>query len=538
MLLLEGGTSQDVATDIPAFGSTMKTENYIWPGVTVAQRNMGLGYNGAILGSAEGDVLGGSSTIGDLLYSRGHRSIYDRWANVYGATGWNFNTVLPYFLRSENNTSPQIVDGNPFYHSTTGPLKVSSIKNPDLILTKLQHQFNVMGIPTVDINGPTQLGTAMYQITADGVRYSSATAFLDPNPYPENLHILSNVFVGYVLFDGRRAIGVSYDQDGVKKSVNARREVIASLSTYGDAVLLMLSGVGPSDHLRSFNISVLADLPVGNNVQDHPAVTHYYEIVNNSLLNDPVGPTVQQLYQFYATNSGPLTENPHLVAYFSVPGNAEPQVPNGIISAQTMTLSSNLSELVLPFPSTMQNQWRQYFAPIAGKTVLALTSALMRPYSRGTMRLTSTDPKGYPLIDPNYLADQRDQMSLNKLTEMLFYLTQETEFAKYAKPVSMPVPGCEKFYCSEIPLYLCHDYVQCIVRQIGREGRHQVGTCRMGAVSRDDTVVDEKLRVKGVDRLRIIDVSIIPEIPNSETLAAAYMIGEYGAQMVIDDNRQ
>ena len=178
-------------------------------------------------------MIGGTSTINWMLYNRGNRRSFDTWANNYGATGWDYNSILPYFIRSENNTSPNIVQTNPGYHGTMGPMGVSPMPHPDEILYLFQKQMNSFNIPTLDINGANQLGTMIYELTVkNGIRSGTANAYIDPNPYPNNLHILINSLVTQILFSNNNnnltATGVQFRKNGVTYTVQATREVIIS----------------------------------------------------------------------------------------------------------------------------------------------------------------------------------------------------------------------------------------------------------------------------------------------------------------------
>ena len=294
---------------------------------------------------------------------------------------------------------------------------------------------------------------------------------------------------------------------------------------------MLLSGVGPRDHLQSLEIPVVTDLPVGNNFQDHVFIHHYYEVKNQSLLNSKVGPTVQQFYDFYVRNTGRLTQLPNSITFFSTQGNDDPQWPNAVIDTNTYNVVRNLSDAVAPYGSNIV-EWKNYWRPYLGKQYVMITSAIYRTYSRGTIRLQSRDPTIQPLIDPRYLSDYRDLEALVNMTKILFYTTQTGEFTKYAQIFPSPIPGCTQ--CSDRPMYNCDSYIRCIIRQVGDTALHPGGACRMGSLDRSDVVVDPQLRVKGINRLRVIDSSIIPELPNANTHAASVMIGERGVQFIID----
>ena len=295
--------------------------------------------------------------------------------------------------------------------------------------------------------------------------------------------------------------------------------------------MLLLSGVGPRGHLSSLNIPVVADLPVGENFQDHAFIHHYYYVANMSLLDSTVGPTVQQLYDFYVGHTGRLTQLPNSITFFSTKTNDDPNFPNAVIDVNTYNVVRNISDVISGYGTNLA-EWAEFWEPYLGQQYVLITSAIYRTYSRGTVRLASSNPFEQPLIDPRYLSDPRDEQALVDMTKILFYLTQNGDFAKYAKIFPRPIPGCTM--CLNKPMWQCDSYVRCIIRQVGDTALHPGGACRMGALNRTDVVVDPQLRVKGIDRLRVIDSSIIPELANANTHAASVMIGERGVQFIID----
>ncbi|XP_017484970.1 PREDICTED: glucose dehydrogenase [FAD, quinone]-like [Rhagoletis zephyria] len=377
----------------------------------------------------------------------------------------------------------------------------------------------------------------IYELTVkNGIRSGTGNAYIDPNPYPNNLHIMGNSLVTRILFSNAMgggnptATGVEFRRNGVTNTVRASREVIVSAGCIASPQLLLLSGIGPRDHLQSFGIPVVADLPVGNNFQDHVFIHHYYEVKNTSLINEAIGPTVQQFYSFYVQNTGRLTELPNSITFFSTSGNDDPNWPNAVIDTNTYNVAQNESTILAGYGPQYQSQWADFWRPYLGKQYLLITSAVYRTYSRGTIRLASTDPTAAPLIDPQYLSDQRDMEALVNMTKMLFYMTMTGDFPNYATIFPRPIPGCS--FCADVPLWKCDSYVRCIIRQVADSALHPGGACRMGSADRTDTVVDPQLRVRGINQLRVIDSSVIPELANANTHAASVMIGEKGADLL------
>ena len=296
----------------------------------------------------------------------------------------------------------------------------------------------------------------------------------------------------------------------------------------------MLSGIGPRQHLESLNIPVLRDLPVGNNFQDHVFIHHYYIVNNSSYINPIPGPTIQQMYDYFIGHTGPLTQLANSITFFSTAGNDDPNFPNAVIDVNAYSVKRTLEEATQNYGSNI-DQWREYWRPYVGMPYALITSAIYRTQSRGTLRLNTTNPMDQPLIDPNYLSVSDDLEALVEMTKTLFKLTQTGQFTKYAKMIPQPIPGCH-FCARDVPLYKCDQYVRCIIRQIADTALHPGGACRMGDVNRDDVVVDPRLRVKNVNRLRVADSSIFPELANANTHAASVMVGEMAAQFIIDNN--
>ena len=497
------------------------------------------------------DILGGATTIGQMLYNRGHRSTYDRWAAVYGATGWDYDSLVPYFEQVERFIDP--ISGQ---QNGTGHIRMRSRPvNPDPVLLRLQESFNRQGFPNVNpLELGNTVGTAFYPIMADGRRTSMINTYIAPvNPFPDRLHLLSHAFIKYVTL-GDQALpnnavkdptvsGVAFKHLNNTYTVRARREVILSANAYSAFPMLFLVGIGPAELVTRLGVPLVANTSeaFGANIQDHPVVTMYYTVQNESLFSEEIGPTVQQLFDFYVRQSGPLTEHPHLGAYFGVPNgdpNEDLTVPNGLITASVEVIPRNLTELVSRYDPYQAEKWRRYFEPVAGRRVLALSASLMRPYSTGTIGMFSQDPYDFQVYNTNYLWDRRDRVAFTEILRKMFALTEEASFAQYAQPLPGPIPACERLYClGGVPLSTCTPYLNCLIGQIGRSSYHLVGSLRVGGPGREDAVLDPRLRVKGVKGLRVIDGSMMPEIPNSGTLAAVLMIGEKGAQMVLEDQQ-
>ncbi|XP_054155435.1 L-sorbose 1-dehydrogenase-like [Oppia nitens] len=296
----------------------------------------------------------------------------------------------------------------------------------------------------------------------------------------------------------------------------------------------MTSGVGPRDQLAHFGIPLVMDLPVGENYQNHPGVT--LEL----LLNDKykglfgVGSTVsvEQLQEYYTHHTGPLTEHYRSLTYLYTRNNPDgPHYPNSIFETGLYLFPQNLSQQVNQFER--QHDWDLFHTPYLGKHYFFVHTILHRPRSRGYVRLQSADPFVYPAVNARFLADPLDYDDLFESMKYMFYFFETSSIAKYMEPMQ-PIPGCH--FCPHGFVHECDQYIRCVIEQQADSGFHSVGTCRMGSVDRHDVVVDPRLRVKGMDGLRVCDASIMPLITNGNTNGPTLMIGEKCAQMVREDN--
>ncbi|XP_054166205.1 L-sorbose 1-dehydrogenase-like [Oppia nitens] len=542
VLLLESGGAGDLRTDIPTMYPWLMGTDYDWNYMSEPQQHMGLAYVDRRQTEPRGRLVGGSSAINFLVYNRGNRRDYDRWDREFGAKGWNYDSVLPFFIKSENNTDSDVVRANPGMHGTDGPIGVSSIAvaaTPlDRALVAYQQVLNDLELETIDLNGPKQLGTGLIQFTIkDNLRSSTASAYLMDNV--DNLHILCRAHVTRVLFSGRTAIGVEFVRYGQKYKVFADFEVILSAGAIGSPHLLMLSGVGPKAHLKSLDIQCVADLPVGDHLKDHIVVPFYFLLANdttNSSTDSLLPPdlTGQHVYDFFANQSGSLIQFPKMLTYYSTSLNKEPDYPDTCIYSWIENYLNDPRKMAASFDRSVRADWESYYRQFHNRRYFYAAASVVRINSKGYVRLRSTDPFESPLIDPKYLSDKRDLQAFVEIIKFFYYIVEKTQFSRYVV-LPRPIPGCK--YCYDRPLHECDTYITCLIRQIGLRDYHLGGACRMGDPKRDDTVLDDKLRVKGVHRLRVVDSSVMPDMVNANTQAVSMMIGEMGAHLIKQYNR-
>ncbi|MEM9707377.1 MAG: choline dehydrogenase [Pseudomonadota bacterium] len=464
------------------------------------------GLNGRSIDWPRGKVLGGSSSLNGLLYVRGQQGDYDRWAQM-GNPGWGWKDVLPLFKRSENQER-----GADDYHGAEGPLSVSNMRLQRPICDAWVAAAQTAGYPfNSDYNGAEQEGVGYFQLTTrNGRRCSSAVAFLNPAKSRANLSIVTKAAANRVLFDGKRAVGVEYrDKSGATKTVRARREVILASGAIGSPHLLMLSGVGAGEELSTQGITVRHDLrAVGKNLQDHLQARLVFKC-NEATLNDEVRSVFNQARiaaKYALFRAGPMTMAASLAVGFLRTGD-HVETPDIQFHVQPWSADSP-GEGVHPF------------------SAFTTSVCQLRPESRGEVRLVSSDPRTYPELHPNYLATETDRRTLVK-------------GVKIARRIARCAPLKHKIATEFRPdaALDMDDYEGTLdwARNNSVSIYHPTGTCKMGPGV--DAVVDARLKVHGLDALRVADCSIMPEIVSGNTNAPAIMIGEKASDMIIEDEQ-
>lgn len=470
VLLLEAGgpPNLDLLTVPQAWPALMRTE-VDWCYATVPQAGTAQREHVMPLGK----VLGGSSAINAMAHIRGHRANFDRWARE-GATGWDYDSVLPYFKRSEHTEGR-----DPAYRGLGGPLRLAPAHNPHPLSQALFDAALEVGIPaTEDSNGKQPEGVCWHELNiVDGARQSAATAYLEPISRRPGLTVETTALALRLLLDGDRCVGVEYAVDGRAHRARAMEEVVLCAGAVGSPKLLMLSGLGPERHLRELGIDVVEDLPdVGANLHDHPLAGITYEA------RRPVEPGANQHGEVTALQrTRPDVDEPDLQFVF----------------------------IDVPFhPPDLEG-------PPNGYTI---GFAVMTPLSRGTLRLADPDPTQAPLIDPDYLGEQEDVRRLLIGFHRAREIGAASALAEWRGRQVLPGPDVVRGAA-------VRDYV---ARCTGTYF-HLVGTCAIG------NVVDPQLRVRGIDGLRVADASVMPSIVSANTNATTVMIGERAAALIADD---
>jgi len=461
------------------------------------------GLNGRRGYQPRGKALGGSSAINGMIYIRGHRTDYDDWAAL-GCEGWSWNNVLPYFKRAEGNER-----GADDWHGGNGPLRVANQRSPRPIARAFVDACAENQIRrNDDFNGSEQEGAGLYQVTQfwggdrNGERCSAAAAYLHPVMNRPNLTVITRAQATGIVFDGKRATGVRYRCEGRGDTVEAGREVILCGGTFGSPQLLLLSGVGPLDELKRHGIGVVHELPgVGKNLQDHLDCITSYSSKQTDLFGLTVGGVFKlfgSMLQWRKDGTGIFASPGSEGAAFlkSDPGLARPDLQLHLIIGK---IEDHMRKIQFGYGFSCR-------------------MCHLRPYSRGEIGLTSSDPLAPPRIDPRFLSDQRDAEIMLKGVKLVRRILEAPALAKY-RDKELLTAGVSS-----------DEGLMDHIRNKADTIYHPVGTCKMGID--DMAVVDPQLRVRGLQGLRVVDASIMPTLIGGNTNAPTIMIAEKASDMI------
>jgi choline dehydrogenase len=490
ILIIEAGPpDNNFKLKMPAgFASLGDKSPFNWAYETVPQKHC----NDRRMYWPRGKTLGGSSSINAMLYVRGNAWDYDHWRQL-GNEGWSYNDVLPFFKKAEHNERY-----NDEYHGVEGPLNVAEQRYPLPINEAFLHAAQAAGYQrNDDFNGAAQEGVGYYQVTQrDLQRCSAAAAYLHPavDRNRNNVHVITNALVERIILDKDRAMGVRYVVDGRDEVARCSREIILSGGAVNSPQLLMLSGIGPADHLNSVGIRPLHDLPgVGANLQDHldVALLQYCKTGDTYDRRSKIA----ALYQYMVNKKGP--------------GTSPIAESGGFVRSKEGLAAPDIQFHFLPVMVVDHGRTQMK------KNGYSLHICTLRPESRGTIRLKSKDPKAHPLIDANYLAERRDLDTLIDGLKIGREIFAGAAFDPYRAAEFQP--GADVKTDAEIEAW---------VRAKCETIYHPVGTCKMGPDSDPMAVVDYRCRVKGLVGLRVVDASVMPTLVGGNTNAPTIMIAE------------
>jgi choline dehydrogenase len=502
VLLLEAGPKDsNLWIHVPlGYGKLFKDKTVNW----MYQTEPEPGLDGRTIFQPRGKVLGGSSSINGLLYVRGQHEDYDRWRQR-GNTGWGYEDVLPYFKKAENQAR-----GANEFHGVGGPLPVSDSRHGDPLSDAFIVAAAETGIPVnKDFNGATQEGAGWFQTTTrGGKRASTAVAYLRPAKGRKNLYVETSAQAQRILFEGRRAVGLEYRKEGNLRTARARREILVSSGAYNSPQLLQLSGVGPAELLKKHGIDVVLDAAgVGHDLQDHMQVRVVMRCSQPITLNDIVNHPLRRIMagaRYAAFRKGPLT----IAAGTS----------GAFFKTNPRLASPDIQIHFLPFSTDKMGEKLHAFSGFTASV------CQLRPESRGSLRIKSADPSVPPEIRINYLATETDRTANVEGLKILRRILHAPALKPFV--VEEYDPGA-KVVSDEDLLAHC--------RRRGSTIYHPTSTCRMG--NDPLAVVDQRLKVRGIEGLRVVDGSVMPDLVSGNTNAPIVMIAEKASDMILQDAR-
>lgn len=529
VLLIEAGGDPLPASEIPGNWASLLKSSQDWGYRTQPDSRMFFGLEDKVNNWPRGKGLGGSSLINAMLYQRGNDKDYNDWERA-GNPGWGFKNVLPYFLKSED--FQDISRQDPAFHNTGGYLTVSPRLSPDETIKVIDAAAKELKIGTMDdVNRNQYIGFGPFDTTTRyGLRCSTNKAFLEPARFRDNLVIWKNIEVTKVLIDKKlRAFGVEYmDINGKTKQVNSTKEVIISAGAVGSPHLLMLSGIGVQKHLKEKNITVIKELPVGQNLQDHicfpgvlfsanknPAKTlNYMKYLQVAARKGITTVEVAKVVGFINTKGDSLYPNIELLT-IRLPLNSKKIFNNISVIGSLFGMSDKISKL------------HDYLNSKAD--LIYIFPILIKPKSKGRITLRDNNYKTQPDIFPNYFSDVEGE-DLDTMIEAIDFLIAMNNTEAFQKNnltlERIDYPACAKHNLTSL------DYWECGLSHVAGTFWHPTGTCKMGAKDDPTSVVDPLLRVKGISGLRVIDASIMPAVVSGHTNAPTIMIAEKGSDII------
>lgn len=496
-LLEAGPVDSSVLIHCPAGLAVMAKFSLLgWGLNTVAQP----GLNGRAGYQPRGKVLGGSSSLNAMIYTRGHPADYDFWADQ-GNPGWSYAEVLPYFKRAEHNER-----GADDFHGSNGPLNVMDLRSPNRFGELFVQAGEQAGYPrNTDFNGASQEGVGHYQVThKNGERHSAAKAYVTPNVSRPNLKVFTGALTTRILIDGKRAVGVEFVHEGQTRRLKCRREVLLCAGAIQSPQILMLSGIGPREHLLAHQILPTHHLPgVGQHLHDHIDVVQVVDVPRGrELFGVSPGGALRMLkgiFEWRQQRSGMLTTNFAEAGGF-IRSNASEAMPD-------LQLHFVIGKLINHGRTTTLGHG--YSCHVC----------LLRPKSRGSVRLASKDPQALPLVDPAFLSEPDDMARMVRGFRLMRNILQQPALAQFG--------GCELSVTAKAKT---DTEIEQAIRQLADTIYHPVGSCRMGPGDMD--VVNAELCVHGLQGLRVVDASIMPRIVSGNTNAPVIMIAEKAAAMI------
>ncbi|XP_071626875.1 glucose dehydrogenase [FAD, quinone]-like [Temnothorax longispinosus] len=534
VLLIEAGSRENLFMDIPVFAIVLQTNNKINSNYRTKSSNKycrGMKNNSCHWSS--GKVVGGSSVLNFMIASRGGAEDYDRWAEM-GNEGWAYQDVLQYFKKLETMDIPEL-KSDIDYHGTNGPVHIAYPSFHTPLAKAFLKAGKELGYPLVDYNGKNEIGFSYLQSTImNGTRMSSNRAYLHPVHGRTNLHLTRESTVTKVLIDRitNRAIGVEFVKHNQRIRVFANKEVILCAGAIGSPQLLMLSGIGPAKHLSELGINVIQDAPVGDNLMDHPVFFGLTFTTNAAFglqFFDLINPINPHILDFIINRTG----------LFTIPGGCEalgfvntkhPEKNNNLPDIELLFSGGAMKDIIFPrileLNDPITRKWDKY----SGSNGWSVLPILLKPKSRGRITLLANDVNVKPEIVPNYFDDPDDvrTMIAGIRTALSIGRTKAMQ-ALNSQFLNITYTECNNYE------YDSDAYWECAIRILATTLYHYCGSCKMGPRGDPTAVVDPKLKVIGIEGLRVADASIMPEIISAHLNIPVYMIAEKTADMIKKD---
>ncbi|CAH0595395.1 unnamed protein product [Chrysodeixis includens] len=536
VLLLEPGRPENFLTGVPSIAPYFQRTEYTWPYYMEPQPGVCLGMINKRCFWPRGRAVGGTGSINYMIYTRGRPEEWNRIAAA-GNYGWSYEEVLKYYKKSERANLGGL-ENSP-YRGRGGEMDIQFVNFRTPLVEAFLEAGRILGSPTVDYNSPEQLGFGYVQTnTRSGKRVSSARAFLRPNKKRSNLHIVPLATVTKVLIKKRSktAYGVEYVKNHLKKKVTARREVILSAGPIASPQLLMLSGVGPKEHLKSFGIPVIQDLPVGKTLYDHityPGLIFTVNVTGISMNENRDG-NIQNVLDWlqFGDNVVASPGGVEAIGYIKTPlSNPQDQIPD----IELISIGASLvadggptgSKAVRRGMMISEDIFNKAYGTIDNTDSWSVFPMLLHPRSVGYLELKDSNPFSYPRMYGNYLTHPIDVATLIASIRYAQALIATPPFQRYGMKLhKAQFPTCRGIQ------YDSDEYWECAIRTITATLHHQIATCRMGPARDPQAVVDPELRVHGINHLRVADSSILPRTVSVHTHAPAVMIGEKAADLI------
>ncbi|KAF2889690.1 hypothetical protein ILUMI_16483, partial [Ignelater luminosus] len=517
VLVLEAGGHEDNFTDVPGFVPYLARSEFNWGYITIEQKNCCLGMKNSQCNYPTGRAVGGSSVINFPIYVRGNRKYFDKWGSEN--PGWDYKSVLPYLKKSENAS---LRWEDPGYHGHNGSLNVEDCRNYPEETNVFLDAAEQRGREILDYNGKNQNGySTMQMFTKEGRRCSANKAFVKPAMKRKTLEILDHALGTKILVKDKTAYGLEFIRNRTKYIATASKEVIISGGTINSAQILMVSGIGPKQHLEELGIPVVQDLPVGETFYDQqtcPGIMFSTNISANE-------PDMKQYIRDYLTGSGSLTSTLGIsgIGYDILKIRSKNRSIQYIFGSGPTEVASSF---FLDWLEMKNETWQALSRNLSGKYMWAMFPILQEPKSKGTIRLKTKDPLDYPVLDSNLYSDDDDMERMLAAIKDIFEISKTPAFQRIdSKYVSDPLPACKHYE------HLSSDYWTCAVKQLTYPIVEGVSTCRMGPKDDKSSVVDNKLKVHGIDRLRVVGAGVIP-FSFSHPAPAVYMVGEKAADLI------